>query len=66
MYLQFIDELTQLVILWFLFVLHVSNNVIKRTVLEIREDVLSPPGQLVVLSFQTRACTLLKVFFFLF
>lgn len=65
MYLHFIDELTQLVLLWFLFVLHVSNNVIKRTVLEIREDVLSPPGQL-VLSFQTRACTLLKVFFFLF
>lgn len=43
MCLQFIDELTQLVILWFLFVLHVSNNVIKRTVLEIREDVFSPP-----------------------
>lgn len=45
MCIQCIDELTQLVILWFLFVLHVSNNVIKRTVLEIREDVFSPPGQ---------------------
>lgn len=60
MCLQFTDELPQLVLLCSLFALHASNSVIKRRVVEIREDVLSPPGQLVVISFQTCACTLLK------